>query len=76
MSIRDWLHRFVGNDSEPVAENTGDAVSTGDGHAVTGYSGPRAGRGKVTVRNTGNATATGGGTAVSGIDYTDKKRKS
>lgn len=76
MSIRKWLHRVVGNDTELVVQNTGESVSTDGSRAVTGYSGPERPAGKLTVQNTGNATATGGGAAVSGIDYTDRKRKS
>jgi hypothetical protein len=71
VNIRDWFHRIVGNDTELVVENIGDAVGE---NAVTGYSGPPPKRGqKVVVENTGNAVATGGGYANSGIDYTDRK---
>lgn len=76
MSIRNWLHRVVGNDTELVVENTGQAVADDLSDTVTGYDGPPLRQGqKVVVRNTGNAVATGGGTAVSGISYTDKKEK-
>lgn len=71
MSIRRWLHRVVGNDTEVVVEDTGDAV----GDAVTGLRGglPRGAR--VVVRNTGDAVATDGSTAVSGIDYSEEKKR-
>lgn len=69
MSIRNWFHRVVSNDSDVVVEDTGDAV----GNAVTGLRGglPRGAR--VVVRNTGNAVASDGGTAVSGVDYGKEK---
>jgi hypothetical protein len=71
VSIRDWFHRIVGNDTELVVENTGDAVGE---NAFTGYSGPPPKRGqKVIVKSTGNAVATDGGYANSGIDYTGRK---
>lgn len=57
--------------SELRVENTGPAVESNGGRAVTGYSGPvpRPGT-RVTVKNTGSAVANGPGSrSVSGIDY-------
>jgi hypothetical protein len=70
VSIRRWLHRVVGNDTEVVVEDTGDVV----GDAVTGLRGSLPRGARVVVRNTGDAVATDGSTAVSGADY-DKERK-
>lgn len=52
-------------------QDTGPAVQSGGGRAVSGYSGPAPRPGtRITVRNTGPAVAEGpGGSAVSGIDH-------
>lgn len=56
----------------PTVKNTGTAIETNGGKAVTGYSGPPLRRGqRVTVKNTGNAISTNGGTSVSGISYAE-----
>lgn len=67
--LRDLM---TGSDGTLVVENTGAVTATGDGSAVSGYSGPPPKRGqKIVVRNTGSATASGPGSrSVSGIDYT------
>lgn len=72
MGFINWVHRIVGNDSDMVVENTGDAVGE---NAVTGFSGELPRGARVVVRNTGNATATGGGSANSGIDYREEKKR-
>lgn len=50
-----------------IVENTGPAIATGDGNAVSGYSGPPPPRGtRIVVKDTGPAAGDG---SVSGIDY-------
>lgn len=75
MNFKKIVRKLTGQNEEPegklVIKNTGEAVSTGDGVACTGYNGPPLKRGQsITVKNTGSATATGDGDAVSGISYT------
>ncbi len=72
MKFKDGLRALVARQRATlVVENTGPAIETGCGTAVTGYNGPppRPGQ-KIIVKNTGSATATGDGDAVSGISYT------
>jgi hypothetical protein len=64
--IRELFTRHDGT-SIHVA-NTGNAVATNGGTAVSGYAGPATGRVKVT--GTGDAVSTDGGTAVTGIRRT------
>lgn len=75
MTFLGRLRRALRSEGDVVEENTGDAVETDGGKAVTGFSGPPPRRGgRVVVRNTGNACAHGKGSrSVSGVDYTEEE---